>query len=287
MIHTEIDQLITRAIAEDIIDPRGIIPSGDHTSLACFPNPKPSRAKLLVKDQGILAGVEIARLICQKIDSELSMEVLLGDGVQVAHGDIAFYLHGEEKSILRAERLLLNCMQRMSGIATTTALYVAAIAGTRARVLDTRKTTPGLRAIEKQAVVIGGGHNHRMGLYDMIMLKDNHIDYCGGIPRAINAVKTYQETNGLKLPVEIETRSLADVEQVIKIGGVNRIMFDNFTVTDVSQALKMVAGKYETEVSGGITLATIRPYAEAGPDYISVGALTHYVRSLDLSLKAD
>ncbi len=279
-------QIIDLSIREDITDPDGLIPTGDHSALACFPNPQSGTAKLLVKADGILAGVALAQRICAHIDPQLRVEVLMADGAVMKRGDIAFYVHGDEKSILQAERLILNFMQRMSGIATNTRRYVDAVAGTRSRVLDTRKTTPVLRVIEKWAVRIGGGHNHREGLYDMVMLKDNHIDFCGGIKPAIMAVKKYQEERGLQLRVEVETRSLSDIQTVIDTGYVHRIMFDNFTVADVYKAVELVNGAYETEVSGGITLDTIRSYAEAGPDFISVGALTHSSLSVDLSLKA-
>ena len=282
----QIDELIDFAIAEDITDPTGIIPTGDHSALACFPHHKSASAKLLVKADGILAGVDVAKIVAQKVDPELRLDIFMQDGAEMKKGDIAFHLHGDEKSILRAERLILNFMQRMSGIATNTSRYVKAIEGTKTRVLDTRKTTPGLRIFEKWAVKIGGGHNHREGLYDMIMLKDNHIDFCGGIRPAILAVKKYQEEKGLNLKVEVETRSLEDIQTVLDTGFVDRIMLDNFTVDNVHKGVALVANRYETEVSGGITLDTIRDYAQAGPDFISVGALTHSSVSLDLSLKS-
>ena len=281
----EIEHFVERAIREDITDPTGRIPVGDHSALACLPEHRNGSARLLVKSEGILSGVAVAEIVCMKIDPKLRIELFIEDGVVVKPGDVAFHLHGNERSILQAERLILNFMQRMSGIATNTRRYVDAVAGTRTKVLDTRKTTPGLRAFEKWAVRTGGGHNHRFGLYDMIMLKDNHIDYCGGIRPAILAVQKYQESKGLKLKVEVETRTLDDVREVLDTGYVDRIMFDNFTVDQVIDGLALVQGKYETEVSGGITLDTIRLYAEAGPDYISVGALTHSSVSLDLSLK--
>ena len=281
----EIEQFVEAAIREDITDPTGRIPTGDHSALACFPLRKNGSAKLLVKDEGILSGVAVAEIVCRQIDPELRMEIFMQDGAAIHRGDVAFHLHGDERTILQAERLILNFMQRMSGIATNTRRYADAIAGTRTRVLDTRKTTPGLRAFEKWAVRTGGGHNHRFGLYDMIMLKDNHIDFRGGIRPAILAVKQYQEEKGLRLKVEVETRTLEDIKEVLETGHVDRIMFDNFTVEKVRQGLALVGGRYETEVSGGITLDTIRAYAEAGPDYISVGALTHSSMSLDLSLK--
>jgi nicotinate-nucleotide pyrophosphorylase (carboxylating) len=281
----EIEVLIDLAIQEDTTDPAGKIPEGDHSARACFPAPKLGSAKLLVKAEGILSGVGVAEIVCRKIDPALRLEIFMQDGEVMKKGDVAFHLHGDERSILQAERLILNFMQRMSGIATNTHIYVDAVKGTRTKILDTRKTTPGLRAFEKWAVRIGGGYNHRFGLYDMIMLKDNHIDFCGGIKAAILAVKKYQEEKGLHLTVEIETRSLADIMEVLEVGEVDRIMFDNFSPEMVAKGLELVAGKYETEVSGGIKIDTIRAYAEAGPDYISVGALTHSSVSLDLSLK--
>ena len=279
------DQFIEYAIREDICDPSGRIPEGDHSALACCPERRSGSAKLLVKADGILSGVGVAEIVCHKVDPSLRMEIFMQDGAKMKKGDIAFHVHGDERSILQAERLILNFMQRMSGIATNTRRYVDAIAGTRTKVLDTRKTTPGLRAFEKWAVRTGGGHNHRFGLYDMIMLKDNHIDFRGGIRPAILAVKEYQEKNKLSLRVEVETRTLDDIREVLDTGHVDRIMFDNFSPELVAQGMKLVDGKYETEVSGGITLETIRAYAEAGPDYISVGALTHSSLSVDLSLK--
>lgn len=281
----EIEHFVERAIREDITDPTGRIPVGDHSAFACLPEHRNGSAKLLVKSEGILSGVAVAEIVCLKIDPKLRIELYIEDGTAVRPGDVAFHLHGNERSILQAERLILNFMQRMSGIATNTRRYVDAVAGTRAKILDTRKTTPGLRAFEKWAVRTGGGHNHRFGLYDMIMLKDNHIDYCGGIRPAILAVQKYQNEKGLALKVEVETRTLDDVREVLDTGLIDRIMFDNFTVEQVIEGLALVGGKYETEVSGGITLDTIRRYAEAGPDYISVGALTHSSVSLDMSLK--
>jgi nicotinate-nucleotide pyrophosphorylase (carboxylating) len=281
----EIEQSVERAIREDITDPTGRIPVGDHSALACLPEHRNGSAKLLIKSDGILSGVAVAEVVCLKIDPKLRIELFIEDGAAVRPGDVAFHLHGNERSILQAERLILNFMQRMSGIATNTHRYVEAVTGTRAKILDTRKTTPGLRAFEKWAVRTGGGHNHRFGLYDMIMLKDNHIDYCGGIRPAILAVQKYQEEKGLSLKVEVETRTLDDVREALDTGLMDRIMFDNFTVEQVVEGLALVGGKYETEVSGGITLDTIRRYAEAGPDYISVGALTHSSAGLDMSLK--
>lgn len=281
-----IEKFIDEALAEDIVDYNGVIPTGDHSSLACIPGSQQGKAKLLCKADGILAGVELAELVCKRVDSNMRLEILLKDGATIKKGDIAFYLYGEVKDILRAERLLLNFMQRMSGIATHTAKFVSAVEGTGARILDTRKTTPNLRYFEKWAVRIGGGHNHRYGLYDMIMLKDNHIDFCGGIEKAILTVKQYQQQNNLNLPVEVETRKLKDVEEALRVGNITRIMFDNFTPQLMKQAVQLVNKQYETEASDGITLDTVRSYAETGVDFISVGALTHSSASLDLSLKA-
>lgn len=273
------DELIDRALREDI-------GSGDHTTLSTIPADARGAARLLVKDQGVLAGVELAQAIGHRFDSDLHFRVFLEDGAQVAPGDVAFTVMGSSRSILIVERLMLNFMQRMSGIATLTARFVKAVEGTGCRVLDTRKTTPGLRAIEKWAVRIGGGHNHRHGLYDMVMIKDNHADMAGGITRAIASARAYLTTHQLDLPIEVETRSLAEVEQVLATGGIQRIMLDNFTPELMAEAVKRIAGRYETEASGGINLETVRSYAETGVDFVSVGALTHSVPSLDLSLKA-
>lgn len=281
-----IDKFIEEALAEDIVDYEGKIPTGDHSSLACIPVSKEGRAQLLCKAEGILAGVELAEKVCQKVDAQLKFEHILQDGARIKKGDVAFKIYGEVKSILRAERLLLNFMQRMSGIATHTGLFVKAVSGTNAKILDTRKTTPNLRYFEKWAVRIGGGHNHRFGLYDMIMLKDNHIDFCGGIEKAVLAVKDYQQKNNLNLPVEVETRNLKDVEEALRVGNITRIMFDNFTPELMTEAVKLVGASYETEASGGITLETVVSYAKTGVDFISIGALTHSSVSLDLSLKA-
>ncbi len=278
--------IIQEALKEDIIDFNGKILPGDHTTLACIPNHQEGKAKLICKAEGILAGVELAEEICRQVDDTLRLEIFLADGAKIKHGDIAFHLFGEVKSILRAERVILNFMQRMSGIATNTARYVDLVKDTHAKILDTRKTTPALRIFEKWAVTIGGGHNHRFGLYDRIMMKDNHVDFCGGIAPAIEAVRQYQLANNLQLPVEIETRNLAEIEQVLAVGNVDRIMFDNFSVETMKEAVKLVNGRFETEASGGITLETVRAYAETGVDFISVGALTHSSGSLDLSLKA-
>ncbi|MCW5908517.1 MAG: carboxylating nicotinate-nucleotide diphosphorylase [Chitinophagales bacterium] len=281
-----IEKVIAAALAEDAEDFEGNIPSGDHSSLACIPDSKEGKAQLLCKADGVLAGVELAELIFKQVDTAICFEKILDDGTVIKKGNVAFKVFGEVKSILRAERVVLNFMQRMSGIATNTAKYVEAVKGTGCHILDTRKTTPTLRYFEKWAVRIGGGHNHRFGLYDMIMLKDNHIDFCGGIENAILKVKEYQERSSLHLPVEIETRTLQDVEDVLRVGNINRIMFDNFTPEAMKQAVALVNKSYETEASGGITLQTVRTYAETGVDFISVGALTHSSTSLDLSLKA-
>lgn len=276
---SQIERLVDLAIEEDIGD-------GDHSALSSIPADAIGKAKLLVKDDGILAGVELALFIFNKIDSQLKVDILLHDGAVITKGDIAFYVTGPERSILQAERLVLNFMQRMSGIATTTNRLVKLIEGTNCKLLDTRKTTPGLRIIEKWSVKIGGGHNHRVGLYDMIMLKDNHIDFCGGIEKAIDAANKYLQNTGKNLAIEIETRNINDVERVIAKGVVQRIMLDNFSVADAHKAVELINHKFEVEASGGITEATLRQYADTGVDFISVGALTHSVKSLDLSLKA-
>ncbi|HNW56542.1 MAG TPA: carboxylating nicotinate-nucleotide diphosphorylase [Bacteroidales bacterium] len=272
-------EFILRCLAEDIGD-------GDHSSMACIPKNTTGRAKLLVKDKGILAGVRVAGELFSIVDRDLKFDIVMNDGSPVVPGDVAFYLAGRQQSILKSERLVLNIMQRMSGIATSTHEYVSRLEGLKTKILDTRKTTPGARFLEKEAVRIGGGMNHRMGLYDMIMLKDNHIDYAGGIEKAIMLTKEYLKKNNLDLKIEIETRSLDDVKTVVSVGGVDRIMLDNFNISDTFAAVQEISGKYETESSGGITLDTIRSYAECGVDYISVGALTHHIISLDMSLKA-
>ena len=274
-----IDNLIDLAIAEDIGD-------GDHSSLACIPPEAKGKMKLLIKQDGILAGVEIAIRIFKKIDEQLKTTVLLQDGTAVKIGDIAFYVEGAEQSMLRAERIVLNVMQRMSGIATQTAIYVNELSGLKTRVLDTRKTTPGMRILDKMAVKIGGGENHRMGLFDMIMLKDNHIDFSGGVENAIKKAQAYLKTNNRQIPIEVEVRSIEDIQTVLRVGGVQRVMFDNFDIPTTREAVKLINGLYETESSGGITLENLRAYAECGVDYISVGALTHQIKSLDMSLKA-
>ncbi len=275
MIHS----IIQTALQEDLGD-------GDHSSLACIPAEATGVAKLLVKDAGILAGVDLARMICETYDPTLEFEELIGDGEQVSHGDIAFYIRGKAQSILAVERTLLNFMQRMSGIATLTSELVKLLEGTSTRLLDTRKTTPGIRYMEKWAVRIGGGVNHRFALYDMIMLKDNHVDFAGGIAPAIVRTHDYLQSNHKELKVEIEVRNLDELEQVLAIGHVDRIMLDNFTPELLKEAIRRIDKRFETEASGGITKETLRTYAETGVDYISVGALTHSYKSLDLSLKA-
>lgn len=274
-----IDQLIDLAIREDVGD-------GDHTSLACIPLNTNGKAQLLVKEEGIIAGVELAKLIFHKIDTSLIFTPILKDGDKIKSGDVTFYIEGSSQSILKAERLVLNFMQRMSGIATKTYHYTQLLQGLPTKILDTRKTTPGNRLIEKWAVQIGGGVNHRMGLYDMIMIKDNHIDYAGGIENAINKVVHYLENNNKKLKIEIEARDLKELDEILKVGKIHRIMLDNFSFENLITAVKLIDGKYETEASGGINEKTIRTYAECGVDFISVGALTHQINSLDLSLKA-
>lgn len=274
-----IHQFIKNALAEDVGD-------GDHTSLATIPGNTNGKAKLLVKDSGILAGVELALEIFKQVDSTLKVDVFLHDGDTIKPGDTAFDVEGDAKSILTAERLVLNCMQRMSGIATKTHRIVELLKGTKAQVLDTRKTTPGLRCLEKWAVKIGGGVNHRFGLYDMILIKDNHVDYSGGIKQAIENTKQYLQKNHKQLAIEIEVRNLEELEQVLQTGGVDRILLDNFGFDNLREAVKRVDGRFITEASGGITIDNIRQYAECGVDFISVGALTHSVKSLDLSLKA-
>ncbi len=273
-------EFITTALAEDIGD-------GDHSSLASIPATARNRARLLVKGTGVLAGVEAAERILATVDPALVVDVLLPDGHRVAPGDVAFTVEGPARSILTAERLLLNCMQRMSGIATLTAHLTDLISGTRAALLDTRKTTPNFRLMEKWAVRIGGGQNHRFGLFDMVMLKDNHVDFAGGVRAAINATRAYLAATGREhLRIEVETRNLAEVEEALATGGIHRVMFDNYPLDLLRQGVALVGGRLETEASGGITDTTIRPIAETGVDFISVGALTHSAGSLDLSLKA-
>jgi nicotinate-nucleotide pyrophosphorylase (carboxylating) len=274
-----IESLLNNAFAEDIGD-------GDHTTLCCIPASAKGKAKLLVKEPGILAGVEIAKKVFHKFDPELKMEVFINDGAEVKPGDIAFTVEGKTQSLLQTERTVLNLMQRMSGIATTTNKYVKRLEGLHTRVLDTRKTTPGLRLIEKQAVKIGGGVNHRIGLFDMILLKDNHVDFAGGLENAITKAKAYLKEKNKDLKIEIEVRNMQELEEVMRIGGVDRIMLDNFNIEQTKEAVKRIGGKYETESSGGITFDTLRDYAECGVDFISVGALTHSVKGLDMSFKA-
>ena len=274
-----IDRLIDLAFAEDIGD-------GDHTTLSCIPEDAMGRSRLLIKEPGVLAGVAIAKEIFHRFDPTMQVEVLLGDGSEVKPGDVAMVVTGKVRSLLQTERLMLNVMQRMSGIATMTRRYVKQLEGTRTRVLDTRKTTPGMRMLEKEAVRIGGGVNHRIGLFDMILLKDNHVDFAGGIANAIRRAKDYCREKGKDLKIEIEVRNLDELRQVLDLGGIDRIMFDNFTPELTRQAVEMVGGRYETESSGGITFDTLRQYAETGVDFISVGALTHSVKGLDMSFKA-
>ena len=274
-----IDDLIEIAIKEDIGD-------GDHTSLSCIPQHTNGKAHLLVKEKGLIAGVELAKKIFHKIDPSLVFTELLKDGHEVNVGDVVFIVEGSSHSILQAERLVLNFMQRMSGIASNTNNYVNLLKGLNTKILDTRKTTPGLRSIEKWAVKIGGGLNHRIGLYDMIMIKDNHVDYAGGIAAAINSTRKYLNKIDKPLKIEVEVRNLTELNEVLTVGGINRIMLDNFSFEDLRTAVKLVNGKYETEASGGITKETLREYANCGVDYISVGALTHQINSIDLSLKA-
>ena len=273
------DALIDLAFAEDIGD-------GDHTTLCCIPEDAMGKSHLLIKEDGILAGVDVAREVFHRFDPTMLMEVFMEDGAQVKKGDIAFVVSGKVRSLLQTERLMLNIMQRMSGIATMTNKYVKLIEGTGAHVLDTRKTTPGMRMLEKQAVKIGGGVNHRIGLFDMILLKDNHVDFAGGIENAIDRCHHYLNEKGLDLNIEIEVRNFNELQQVLDKGGVNRIMLDNFTVADTKKAVDIINHRFEVESSGGITFDTIRSYAEQGVDFISVGALTHSVKGLDMSFKA-
>jgi nicotinate-nucleotide pyrophosphorylase (carboxylating) len=270
---------IEQALSEDIGE-------GDHTALSCIPPDKKGKAQLIIKDNGILAGVELATKIFKHYDPQLQVNIFIHDGKEVKPGDLAFEVTGSDRGILTTERLVLNCMQRMSGIATLTNRFVKAVEGTKAQILDTRKTTPLFRAAEKWAVRIGGGHNHRMGLYDMILIKDNHIDFAGGVKPAIESVKNYLEKKNLSLPIEIESRNLEELSEILKVGGVNRIMLDNYPIDKIKEAVKLIDGKYQTEISGGVTLDSIRMYAETGVDFISVGALTHSYKSLDMSLKA-
>lgn len=273
------EQLIPLWFAEDIGD-------GDHTTLSCIPSTAIGKSQLIIKENGVLAGVEVAREVFRAFDPELKMTVFIKDGTEVKVGDVAFVVEGKVQSLLQTERLMLNIMQRMSGVASVTRKYVKALEGTKTRVLDTRKTTPGLRLLEKEAVKLGGGVNHRIGLFDMILLKDNHVDFAGGIENAILRAKEYLKEKGKDLKIEIEVRNFDELAQVMAVGGVQRIMLDNFTPENTRKAVEIIDGKYETESSGGITFATLKEYAECGVDFISVGALTHSVKSLDMSFKA-
>ncbi len=274
-----IDVLLDLAFAEDIGD-------GDHTTLSTIPAEAMGRSKLLIKEKGILAGVEIAKKVLHKVDPSIKIDVKINDGAEVNPGDIAFTAEGPVRSLLVAERTMLNIMQRMSGVATMTRKYQDQLKGLHTKVLDTRKTTPGMRMLEKEAVKIGGGTNHRIGLFDMILIKDNHEDFAGGIEQAVKRAEEYCKANGKDLKIEVECRSLDDIRKVLEIGGVDRIMFDNFTPELTREAVMLVDGKVETESSGGITFDTLRDYGETGVDYISVGALTHSVKGLDMSFKA-
>lgn len=274
-----VDELIELAIREDVGD-------GDHSSLSTIPDSERGKMRLLVKQAGIIAGIEVAKRIFARLDSEVLFEQKIEDGAHVKVGDVAFIVEGRLISLLQAERIILNIMQRMSGVATQTAIYVDELKGLKTKVLDTRKTTPGMRVLDKMAVVLGGGENHRMGLFDMVMLKDNHIDFAGGITKALERTRTYLAKNGKNLKIEVETRSLADIEEIFAAGGADRIMLDNFSPELTREAVKLIDGRTEIESSGGITLANLREYAECGVDYISVGALTHQIKSLDMSLKA-
>ncbi|MDR0418757.1 MAG: carboxylating nicotinate-nucleotide diphosphorylase [Prevotellaceae bacterium] len=281
MINKEqlIDDIIDLAIREDIGD-------GDHTSLSTIPADTQGEMQLLVKQDGVIAGVELSKRIFAKIDSDIKVEQLINDGTPVKAGDVVLRVSGKVISLLQAERLVLNFMQRLSGVATQVATYTKELKGLKTKVIDTRKTTPGMRVLEKMAVESGGGGNHRMGLYDMILIKDNHVDFSGGIENAIRNAQDYLKKTGKNIPIEVEVRSLEDIKKVMQIGGVFRIMLDNFNLENTRKAVELINGKYEIESSGGITLETLRSYAECGVDYISVGALTHQIKSLDLSLKA-
>ena len=278
-LNDQLDDLIKYWFAEDIGD-------GDHTSLSSIPATAMGKSRLIIKETGVLAGVEIAKRIFAAFDPELKMTQYLNDGDEVKPGDIAFDVEGKVLSLLQTERLMLNIMQRMSGVATVTRKYAKCLEGLKTKVLDTRKTTPGLRLLEKQAVKIGGGTNHRIGLFDMILLKDNHVDFAGGIENAITRAKDYCKAKGKDLKIEIEVRNFDELNQVLAIGGVDRIMLDNFNTENTKKAVELIAGRYEVESSGGITFDTLRDYAECGVDFISVGALTHSVKSLDMSFKA-
>ncbi len=278
-VHALVDRLIDLAFAEDIGD-------GDHTTLSCIPEEAIGKSKLLIKEAGVLAGVDVAKEIFRRFDPTMQVEVLIPDGKEVNPGDIAMIVTGKVRSLLQTERLMLNVMQRMSGIATMTRKYVKRLEGTHTRVLDTRKTTPGMRMLEKEAVKIGGGVNHRIGLFDMILLKDNHIDFAGGIENAIMRAKDYCKQKDKHLKIEVEVRNFDELQQVLDLGGIDRVMFDNFTLEQTRKAVEMVDGRFETESSGGITYENLRDYAECGVDFISVGALTHSVKGLDMSFKA-
>lgn len=278
-MYDNLDELIKLWFSEDIGD-------GDHTTLSCIPSSAMGKSQLIVKEDGIIAGIEVAKRVFAAFDPELKMTQLLHDGDSVKKGDIAFVVEGKIQSLLQTERLMLNIMQRMSGVATTTSRYVKLLEGTKCRVLDTRKTTPGLRLLEKEAVKIGGGTNHRIGLFDMILLKDNHVDFAGGITNAIERAKNYCQEHNKQLKIEIEVRNFDELNEVLDHGGVQRIMLDNFTPADTKKAVKLIDGRFEVESSGGITFDTLRSYAECGVDFISVGALTHSVKSLDMSFKA-
>ena len=273
-----IDDLLTLAFAEDVGD-------GDHTTLSTIPENEMGKQQLIIKEAGILAGVEVAKKVFEKFDPELKMTVFIHDGAHVKPGDVAFVVEGKVRSLLQTERIMLNIMQRMSGIATTTAKYQACLDGLKTKVLDTRKTTPGMRMLEKEAVKIGGGCNHRIGLFDMILIKDNHVDFAGGIPQAVAAAKKYCAESGRDLKIEVEVRNTDEINQALA-AGVDRIMLDNFTPERTKEAVKLINGRTEIESSGGITLDTLRAYGECGVDFISVGALTHSVKGLDMSFKA-
>jgi len=278
-LEKELDIIITNAIREDVGD-------GDHSSLACIPKDAKGKAKLLVKEAGIIAGVEMANRIFSYVDAELKVETLINDGETVKYGDVVFFVEGSSQSILKSERLVLNVMQRMSAIATKTNEFAKLLEGTKTKILDTRKTTPGIRAIEKWAVKIGGGENHRFALYDMIMLKDNHIDFAGGVSKAIEKTKNYLKVNSLDLKIIVEARSLEEIKEILKHEGIHRILIDNFDFEETKKAVALIGDKCQTESSGGINLESVRKYAECGVDYVSSGALTHSVYNMDLSLKA-
>ncbi|MEA4841029.1 MAG: carboxylating nicotinate-nucleotide diphosphorylase [Bacteroidales bacterium] len=278
-MHEDLTPFLQRAFAEDIGD-------GDHTTLSCIPADAVGKSRLIIKEKGVVAGVNVALEVFKYFDPDLKVTVFIKDGTEVKPGDVVFEVEGKVHSLLQTERLMLNLMQRLSGVATTTRRYMKELEGTKTRVLDTRKTTPGMRVLEKEAVAMGGGCNHRIGLFDMILLKDNHVDFAGGIENAINRAHAYLKEKGKNLKIEIEVRNLDELERVMKTGGVDRIMLDNFDIPTTRKAVKRIDGKYETESSGGITLENLRAYAECGVDYISVGALTHSVKSLDISFKA-